>query len=180
MEVLTDAANRGEPYDVAILDMQMPGMDGIELARRIKADPTIAHTRLLFLTSMVQHGNGGARAAGIEAYLNKPVRQGKLRAALALVMGRTTEEASDEDHGVHLVTRHDVHEVTAQHKPHVLLAEDNPVNQKVSVGMLEKLGYRVDVAADGLQVLEALSRQEYSAILMDVQMPNMDGHEATR
>jgi CheY-like chemotaxis protein len=157
--------------------MQMPGMDGMQLARHISDDPSIAQTRLVLLTSIGQRGDSDdARRGGIEAYLTKPARQSELYDAIATVMG-TPEEAGEE--GAPLVTRHTLREMNTAHRPHLLLAEDNPVNQKVAARMLERLGYRVDVAQNGLEALEALERNRYAAVLMDVQMPEMDGHEAT-
>ena len=177
LEELREAARRGDPYGLAILDMQMPGMDGMQLAQHVSDDPAISPTRMVLLTSIGQRGDGDeARRAGIEAYLTKPVRQSELYDAIATVMG-TTEEAGEES--APLVTRHTLREMNTGHRPHLLLAEDNPVNQKVAARMLERLGYRVDVAQNGLEALEALSRTRYAAVLMDVQMPEMDGYEAT-
>ncbi len=177
IEELRAAVGRDEPYGLAILDMQMPGMDGIELAQRISDDPAIADVRMILLTSIGQRGDGdGARRAGVEAYLTKPVRQSELYDAIATVIG--SPDPAGED-GAPLVTRHTLREMSTEHRPHLLLAEDNPVNQKVAARMLERLGYRVDVAQNGLEALEALKRNRYAAVLMDVQMPGMDGHEAT-
>ncbi|HEV2742728.1 MAG TPA: response regulator, partial [Rubrobacter sp.] len=177
LEELRSAAREDAPYDLAILDMQMPGMDGIQLARRIGEDPSISPTRLVLLTSTGRRSDSDeARRAGIEAYLTKPVRQSELYDAIATVVG-ASGEAREED--APLVTRHTLREMNTAHRPHLLLAEDNPVNQKVAARMLEKLGYRVDVAGNGLEAVEALARNRYAAVLMDVQMPRMDGYEAT-
>jgi CheY-like chemotaxis protein len=177
LEELREAAREGAPYGLAILDMQMPGMDGMQLARHISHDPAIAPTRLVLLTSIGQRGDSDdARRAGIEAYLTKPARQSELYDAIATVMG-APETAGEDD--APLVTRHTLREMNTAHRPHLLLAEDNPVNQKVAARMLERLGYRVDVAHNGQEALEALERNSYAAVLMDVQMPGMDGHEAT-
>ena len=166
-----------EPYDVAILDMQMPDMDGLELARRIKADPSISGTRLILLTSVGERGDAyEARTAGIGAYLLKPVRQSDLHDAIAAVIG-ASEAPSEEE--TSLVTRHSLHEDRAAARARLLVAEDNPVNQKVAVRMLARLGYRADVAGNGLEAVEAVSRIPYHAVLMDVQMPEMDGYAAT-
>ncbi len=176
LETLRSAAQGGDPYDLAILDMQMPGMDGLQLARRIKADPTVSSIRLVLLTSMGQRADGEeARQSGIEAYLTKPVKQFELYNCLATVMGTKTTALEEQP-----VTRHSSHESRSASEGHVLLAEDNPVNQKVAMLMLEKLGYKVDVAFNGLEALEASSRVPYDAILMDVQMPTMDGYQATK
>jgi PAS domain S-box-containing protein len=178
LEELRLAAESAAPYDLAILDMQMPGMDGMELARRIKKDSDVSAARLVLLTSVGQRGEGEkARQAGIEAYLTKPVRQSEFYDALVTVMNATEEAHSREE--AQLVTRQSLRERRAVRRARVLVAEDNPVNQKVAARMLENLGYSVDVAEDGLGTLEAFSSTDYGAILMDVQMPKMDGYRAT-
>ena len=181
LEMLREAAGRGDPYDLAIVDLLMPGMDGIELAHTIKADPTIASTRLVLLTSMGLRGEAEkARQAGFSAYLTKPVRQSELYDTLVTVMGLPAEAASTPSRAhAPLVTRHNLREKRAVTRAPLLVAEDNAINQKVAVKMLERLGYRADVAADGFEAVEALSRVPYAAVLMDVQMPEMDGYEAT-
>ena len=179
LEKLRSAAGSGEPYDLAILDMQMPKMDGLELAHAIKQDPDISSTRLVLLTSMGQRGDGEeARKAGIEAYLTKPIRQVQLYDVLSMVMG-SSEAAPSPEGDRPLVTAHTLKEAEARTRARLLLVEDNEVNQKVAARTLEKLGYRVDVADDGEEAVEAVSRTDYAAIVMDVQMPNMDGYEAT-
>jgi PAS domain S-box-containing protein len=190
LEVLRKAVREGSPYDLAILDLQMPGMDGMELASKIKADPSIAPTKLILLTSMGLRGEAEqARRAGFAAYLTKPVRQSKLFDAMVNVMmdALPVEEQAEmgpADETPIVVARRgleggEARPVELPWRAHVLVAEDNQVNQKVAVRMLEKLGYRADVAANGLEAIEALSRIPYAAVLMDVQMPEMDGHEAT-
>ncbi|MGB3681619.1 MAG: PAS domain S-box protein [Rubrobacteraceae bacterium] len=175
LEALRSAAESGEPYDLALLDMQMPEVDGLELARSIKEDAAVSPTRLVMLTSIGRRGDAEeARKAGIEAYLTKPVRQSELYDSIQMVLGKSTGDFPEENR---LVTRHTIRE---QHSgPRLLLVEDNAVNQKVAVRTLEKLGYKADVAGDGLEALEALSRSTYAAVLMDCQMPKMDGYEAT-
>ena len=158
--------------------MQMPGMDGMQLACEIKGDPLVSSTRLILLTSVGHRGDGDeARRAGLEAYLTKPVRQSELRDVLVAVMD-SPGEASPEM-GDRRIARHTSREVQPGAHLHVLLAEDNAVNQSVAARMLEGLGYRVDVADDGLEALEAIERNRYAAVLMDVQMPGLDGHAAT-
>ena len=180
LEALRRGADRGESYDLAILDMQMPGMDGLQLAQAIKADPSISPVRLVMLTSVGERGDGEkARRAGIEAYLTKPVRQSELYDCLLTVVGEPADEVPVRERSVLLVTRHGLKEDKGSFRTHVLVAEDNPVNQKVAVKTLEKLGYRVDVVSNGAKALEALERVSYAAVLMDVQMPEMDGYEAT-
>lgn len=175
LEELRAASRAGDPYSLGILDMQMPEMDGLELARLIKRDPEISGVRLVLLTSVGRRGEGEeARDIGISAYLTKPVKQSELYDAIATVMGSDDGKPDESE----LVTRHSLRE-KRQRSRRVLLAEDNAVNQKVASKMLEKLGYQVDVASDGVEALDALSRTVYAAILMDVQMPNMSGYEAT-
>ncbi|HEX6709804.1 MAG TPA: response regulator [Rubrobacter sp.] len=182
LEMLRAAAQEDQSYDLAILDLHMPGMDGIELAHAIKEDPSIAATKLILLTSMGLRGEAEqARRVGFAAYLTKPVRQSKLYDAIATVVGSTAEAPSPAD--APLVDRRRAGEASTlarERLVRVLVAEDNQVNQRVAVRMLERLGYRADVAANGLEATEALSRIHYAAVLMDVQMPEMDGYSATR
>ena len=182
LEVLRSAAQNDALYDLAILDVHMPGMDGIELAHAIKDDPTLHATRLVLLTSMGEDIGEEARRAGADALLTKPVRQSQLYDSLATVMGaKLGEEVSAQSRrGSSEATPSALAQATDQARGNVLLAEDNPVNQKVALRMLEKLGYRADVAVNGLEALEALSRGFYEAVLMDVQMPEMDGYATTR
>jgi CheY-like chemotaxis protein len=172
---LCAAATAGTPYDLAIFDLQMTGgMDGLQLAHAVKAMPTTAGVRLILVTPLGQRGEGeAARAAGIQGYLTKPVRQGQLHESVLAVLG--LQAAQDGQ----LITRHTLDEARAQRRGHILLAEDNVVNQKVALGMLKKLGYRADVAHNGHEVVEALRRQPYALVLMDCQMPELDGFAAT-
>jgi CheY-like chemotaxis protein len=181
LEMLRAAVDTGEPYGVAVLDMQMPEMDGLDLARAIKNDPAIAPTRLMLLTSIGVEIREEARQAGVEAVLTKPVRQSQLYDALAPMVGlgddmpaarSSRENAPAAGHTTAVVEEPPT-------RGCVLLAEDNPVNQRVATRMLEKLGYRVDVAANGREALEAFAGAPYAAVLMDVQMPGVDGYEAT-
>ena len=162
----------GKSYDLAILDKQMSGMDGLELAHRIKADSTVASVKLVLLTYFNQRPDKGeVERAGIAATLCKPVRQSQLYNCLATLMGVSVETQLVNDRSL---------EPKAQWDIRALVAEDNVVNQKVAALMLEKLGCRVDIAANGLEVLEAVDRLPYDVIFMDCQMPEMDGYEATR
>ena len=170
---LVAAAGTANEFDVAILDFQMPGMNGLELAQSIRADERVSTTRLALLTSSGRRGDAGdAEAAGIEAFLTKPVRQSALFDALATLVG-----TDGPDDGAPLITRHTVAE--RRRRPHLLVVEDNIVNQKVAARTLENLGYRVDVAANGAEAVDATARISYAAVLMDCQMPEMDGYEAT-
>ncbi|MET0623874.1 MAG: response regulator [Pyrinomonadaceae bacterium] len=176
LEALRAAARRGEPYDLAVLDLMMPGMDGLELARAIKADPAIAATRLVMLTSFGQRGQSAtAREAGIEACLTKPVRQSPLFDCLATVMSQASPTPGPSS----LHAKPIMKETKAMSNKLILLAEDNVVNQKVAVRQLQKLGYRADSVANGREAVEALGRIAYDLVLMDCQMPEMDGYAAT-
>jgi two-component system, sensor histidine kinase and response regulator len=182
LKLLRAAAQKSEPYDLAILDLDMPGMDGIELAHNIKEDSSISSTRLMLLTSMGVRGEAEqARRSGFAAYLTKPVRQSELYDAIAAMMGLPDDLASVESPvDAPLVTRYGLKVTKTRLHARLLVAEDNVINQKVAAKTLEKLGYQTDVAANGLEALEALTRIPYAAVLMDVQMPEMDGYEATR
>ena len=174
---LRKACMEQRPYDLAMLDYHMPEMDGMELGRHIKAMPDLASTRLILLASVGQRGHRQqAEAAGFAAYLIKPVRQNQLFACLKTVMGMESAEMTNP---TTLVTRYRLAEREAQLRPHLLVAEDNLVNQKVIVPLLEKKGYRVDVVSNGREALEAHARTTYALILMDCQMPEMDGYEAS-
>jgi signal transduction histidine kinase/DNA-binding response OmpR family regulator len=187
------AAANDARFDVVLLDLQLPEIDGLELARQVKADPLLAQTHLVLLASFGQRGHAqAAQEAGLSAYLSKPIRKNELYECLATILGEQHREAPPSRdvsqsggeirgaQGVPLVTRHTLAEARAHARLRILVAEDNPANQKVAVHMLENLGYRADVAANGLETLDALSRISYAAVLMDCQMPEMDGYEATR
>ena len=175
---LREAAKRGEPYRVALLDMQMPGIDGETLGSLIKADPDLKATDLIMMTSMAQRGDAQrVKSAGFAGYLVKPVRQGHLQEVLSLTLGRKKYPSHIADAGI--VTRHTGAEARGRHS-RILLVEDNPTNQFVAVKILEKLGYHADVAAHGKDALAALRNGPYDVVLMDCQMPEMDGFEATR
>ncbi len=183
---LRAAAVEGGAYDFAIIDMQMPGMDGMELARAIKADPLLATTRLILLTSQGQRGDAKvSQMAGYAAYLTKPVQESQLYECLRAVATSSVPASPLAGQSAHclasasLITRHSLAEANARTTAKLLLAEDNVINQKVAVRMLEKLGYRVDVAANGKEVLDALARIDYAAVFMDCQMPELDGFAAT-
>jgi PAS domain S-box-containing protein len=161
-------------FVLAILDMQMPDMNGIMLAERIRQLPRWQTMPLILLTSMAIPGQAAqARAAHFSAYLPKPVRQAQLLFCVQEAMQLGTHREGQ------LLTVHTLAERLAAARPHVLLAEDNLVNQKVAVLMLERIGCRVDVVDNGLKALEAVAVHDYALILMDCQMPEMDGYTAT-
>ena len=183
------AAARGEPCDLALFDMPTPNVDAFELARLVKADPLLADTRLVLLTSLGHRGQAReAQEAGFAAYLTKPVRHAQLYGCLVTVMG---VPAATHDQGLNrlgsstkspLVTKYTLKEAQARARSQVLLVvEDRVVDQKVVVRMLEKLGYRADIATTGREALEVLANPHvhYAAVLMDWKMPGMDGLEVT-
>ena len=174
LESLRLAQREGRPYDLAILDHQMPDMDGMMLARTIKSDRALAAIPLVLLTSVSYRGCAGeAKDAGFSAFLIKPIRQSQLYDCIAGVMHLSVDSGPRR-----LITSDLLPEI--QTRARVLVAEDNVVNQKVASRMLEKLGCRVDVVANGLEAIEAIGRIGYHCVFMDCQMPEMDGFEATR
>jgi two-component system sensor histidine kinase/response regulator len=184
LEALREASAQGAAYDLAILDLMMPGMDGFELTRAIKSDPDLAGVCLVLLTSFGRRGHGkAAREAGVAAYLTKPVRQSQLYDCLTNVIGQAAGAPGSGVSSAHapskLLTGHALKEKKTMSNKLILLAEDNIVNRKVAVRQLLKLGYRADAVADGREALEALGRFPYDLVLMDCQMPEMDGYEAT-
>jgi signal transduction histidine kinase/DNA-binding response OmpR family regulator len=171
LAALRQAAAEGRPYDLAVLDMHMPGMDGLELARAIHADAALAGTRLLMLTSVGVDGEAEAlREAGVAAHLTKPVRQSELYNGIAEAMGRPRRAARRAEPAAPV----------SRVRGTVLLVEDNAVNQEVAREMLTSLGVDVHVAEDGEQALSVLENARYDLVLMDCQMPRLDGFEATR
>ncbi len=174
LESLRNAYRAGDPYRVVLLDMQMPSMDGEQTARAIKSDPAVKEVKIIILTSMGHRGDAARlEALGCSGYLLKPVKQQLLFDAILAVLGL------QEDRKASLVTRHSLAE---QRKLglRLLLAEDNSINQKLAIVLLQKVGYSVDAVETGVQALEKVQENQYSAVLMDVQMPEMDGLEATR
>lgn len=167
------------PYDLVVLDFQMPGMDGVALAHAIKADPALAAVKLILLTSIGQRGQGEqARQAGIDAYLTKPVHHAQLFSAVATVMGFALPQ--NDTLTPFLSSSPTATAPSPRNRPLILIVEDNIVNQKLAARLLEKMGYRADMAANGHEALDAVAGIPYAAVLMDCQMPEMDGFEATR
>src|SRR5439155_693744 len=160
--------------DLAILEAQMPDRDGFTVATAIRADRALAETRLLILTSAGQRGDGErCRQLGIQAYLTKPIARADLVEAVGTVLAGRASAPGAAD----LVTRHSIAE--SRHALRILLAEDNPVNQQVATAMLLKRGHQVDVVSNGREAVEAVAAEGYDVVLMDIQMPEMDGFEAT-
>src|SRR2546428_3476774 len=168
------AQQTGQPYRLAFLEVQLPDISGLDVARAITAEPALAAVRLILLTSVGTRRQGDeARRAGCAAQLAKPIRQAQLYDCLATVLGTDTAVAT------RLITRDILMHTPAQARARVLVAEDNVVNQRVATRLLEKLGCRVDVVANGLEAVAAYRRIPYGCIFMDCHMPELDGYEAT-
>jgi two-component system, sensor histidine kinase and response regulator len=177
LAILRQAVAEEAPYSVAIIDLQMPVLDGLTLIRKINADPQLGATRLILLIPFGRSFDAGElKAVNIAACCIKPVRQSALLDCLVQVLARSTTTGAtclDEPY-----LRSD--DFPKPRSERVLLAEDNVVNQEVALGNLRKLGYSADVVANGLEVLDALERKRYDIILMDCQMPELDGYKTTK
>ena len=171
LATLREAARSGNPFEVALLDLVMPGTNGIELAREVRADPSLSGTHLLLLSSDQRISRQDMAEVGIHASLGKPVREAELHDAL---LGVLTPRAPD---------LREMQEAAGAGGlgARVLVVEDNPVNQLVATGLLESLGCTADVAVDGVEAVERLTGQHgYDVVLMDCRMPRLDGYDATR
>jgi CheY-like chemotaxis protein len=162
----------GLAFDLAVLDMHMPGMDGLELARRIHAErPALP----LVLFSSLGRKEVGDTENLFAAYLHKPLRQSQLFDTLVNLLGGNVAERAAEAPKARAGA-----DMARTHPLRILLAEDNVVNQKLALRLLSQMGYRADVASNGIEAIESVQRQTYDVVLMDVQMPEMDGLEASR
>jgi signal transduction histidine kinase/CheY-like chemotaxis protein len=175
LEIVQRAAAAGREYDLVIVDVYMPGRDGFELATALRADPALAQARLMVVTAAGQPGDGRrCLEIGIGGYLTKPVSRLVLQeAAAAVLQGHMTDGKPDV-----VVTKHSIQEARRQLR--VLLAEDNLVNQQVATAMLQKRGHEVAVVENGRLAVDAIQRQDYDVVLMDIEMPVLDGIAATR
>jgi len=173
LKELEIAKSAGRPYELILSDGRMPEMDGFELAEHIKKDPKVVGGTVMMLTSSGQLGDAArCRELGISAYLMKPVRPQELQEALCSVLAKGARARSE------VVTRHSLRE--GRNRSRVLLAEDNAVNRVLAVRLLERRGFVVATAADGREALAALEKESFDVVLMDIQMPEMDGFEATK
>jgi len=174
LRILHESQGAAAPFQVAVLDMQMPGMDGMQLAQAIRADPAFAGVRLVLLTSIGHQGGiQSLREAGFSAWMTKPVRQSELFNCLVKVLAGTAPGPAN-------VLSPPLPVFRSLGARNILLVEDNAVNRMVAVGMMTKMGLLVEVAENGAAAVEAVQRSRPDLILMDVQMPVMDGYEATR
>lgn len=183
LNVLTRSSGDRSRFDLALLDVDGEATSGIDLARTIKSRDEGVGIPLILLTSVGRRGDArAAKEAGLAAYLTKPVREQQLYECLLTVM--TPRPASSAEVGMGaplpLITRHTLAETKAKVDLRILLAEDNLINQKVAARLFQRMGYRLDVVANGREALEALTRIHYDLVFMDCQMPEMDGFETTR
>jgi signal transduction histidine kinase/DNA-binding response OmpR family regulator len=176
LAALSEAARSAEPYALVLTDMRMPGMHGFELVQRIRKRPELSAATIMMLTSVGHRGDANrCKELGVSAYLLKPLRQTELREAISRVLEKSRQEQTSQ-----LITRFSLHDVRAQsHGLRVLVAEDNAVNQRLIMRLLEKRGHHVKVAANGREALAVLEKSAFDLVLMDVQMPDMDGLDAT-
>ncbi|ULA61426.1 MAG: Histidine kinase [Nitrospira sp.] len=177
------AAAAQKPFDFALIELHLPDKDGFETATLLKHNPATSAIRVVILTTVGRRGDGGtARALGISAYLTKPLRHTQLLECFCQLLDVAQTDAAPDTASTGappLVTRHTLSQAPTAATTRLLLAEDNPVNQKVACKMLEKLGYRVDIASNGQEAVAAHERMRYPLIFMDCQMPEVDGFEAT-
>ncbi|MBN1908043.1 MAG: response regulator [Deltaproteobacteria bacterium] len=177
IKLLNAVSKVGAPYDLIITDMQMPGTDGIELGRKVKAEPLLKNTRMIMLTSRGIRGDYTAmKRIGFDGYLIKPIGRNHLFDCIVTVLSRDTSMVSQ--HEQPLVTRHTLSDDRVK-KVKILLAEDNIINQKLALRLLEKFGFQADAVANGEEAVKALELINYDIVLMDIQMPVMDGYRAT-
>ena len=168
---LTGAAERGRPYDLVIIETNLPDDDGFGLAGRIRAEASLGAPKLIMISSTGRPGDGArAKKAGLDAYLHRPISRRELVAAARTTLGQTGPGP--------LITRHTIKE--RPDRLRILAAEDNPVNQKLITSLLNKRGHSVRLAANGRQAVEAAAEERFDLILMDVQMPELDGLGAAR
>jgi len=183
LQKLRQGAISGNPYDLALLDVQMPGMDGATLGQQIKADPTLAPTHLIMMMDSVNLAGGGHRAVelGFSAYLIKPVKQSRLLDCFLSIASGSF--AHPENSGMLFQAASSDSPppaLTGESSLKILLVEDNTVNQKVTLKQLNSLGFKADLATNGQEAIEAIAQIDYDIVLMDCQMPILDGYKATR
>jgi len=167
------ASASGTPYRLILLDVQMPELDGFDVARIIKNAPAGKDVKIIILSSIGKRGDSHrCKEIGISGYLPKPIKQSDLFDAILMTMGLSSEETPT------VITRHKIYE--ERESFNILLAEDNLVNQTLAGRLLEKRGHRVTLASNGIEAVEAFKKGDFDLILMDIQMPGMDGFEATR
>jgi PAS domain S-box-containing protein len=187
---MRQAAENGKPFDLAVIDMNLPDWEGFALAKRIKTGRLFEHTQIILTTAYGQRGDAAAaRQIGVSGYLTKPIRGAQIFDYLVTVLSEKEQNLKNVNkNSLQLITRHSLREAKAHaDKPffdktnlRLLVVEDNEVNRRVITKQLEQVGIRPDIAEDGIEALEKIDTAEYQLILMDCQMPRLDGYEATR
>ena len=180
LKMLSQAIDRGEPFDVALVDYRMPGMDGLEFAEKVQEDSSLEQTNMVLLTSLGQRGEASkSRDTGFSGYLTKPVRLSELVDCIRMVMGEE-QRVGDSKEGpkTGFVTRHQLHE-ELRDRLRILVVEDNEINRLLVMALLEDTKSWIDIANDGMEAVQAFEPEKYDLILMDCQMPRMSGYEAT-
>ena len=173
INLFNKASSSGTPYLLILLDMQMPELDGFDVAKIIKDTPSGKDVKIIMLSSIGQRGDSDrCKAVGISGYLHKPIKQSDLFDAIMMTMGLRSEETPT------VITHHKVYE--ERESFNILLAEDNLINQTLAINLLETRGHRVTLASNGIEAVVAFKKGDFDLILMDIQMPEMDGFEATR
>jgi CheY-like chemotaxis protein/HPt (histidine-containing phosphotransfer) domain-containing protein len=173
MQALLDANAQGRPFPLVLLDANMPGMDGFEVARRIRDDATLGSATIMMLSSSGHFDESNkCREAGIATHLTKPVDQRELLSAIARIVAHEPGQRASLPSSM-------LPSELPERRLHILVAEDNVVNQRLAASLLARRGHKVTIAADGRQALAAIGRERFDVVLMDVQMPEMGGFEAT-
>ncbi|MCD4653692.1 response regulator [bacterium] len=177
LEILREAVRKNDPFDLAVIDMFMPGIDGLNLGKQIKNDPILKNTSLMLMTSLIKRIDTELiKQSGFDSYLPKPVKQSELFDNLSvLLQGSVNTETGDDNQ---LVSRHTMGD-ERKREIRLLLVEDNKINQKVAISILKKMGFAADIAENGLEAIHVLKKKKYDMVFMDCQMPEMDGYEAT-
>jgi PAS domain S-box-containing protein len=171
---LNKAKKAKKPFSILIIDAQMPRMDGFTLTEKIKDDPEYQGVQVMMLTSAGVRGDAArCRKLGIAAYMTKPIKQSELLNTITLIIGKKLEKQK-----MPLITKYSIRE--AKKRLHILVAEDNIINQKLAAHILQKYGYSASLASNGQEALDAIKKENFDLILMDVQMPKMDGLQATK
>ncbi|MBT8370058.1 MAG: response regulator, partial [Deltaproteobacteria bacterium] len=179
LEALEVSAKENQPFDLVLTDAQMPDMDGFELSQRIKGNTLISKTAIILLTSMGMRGDAArCREIEIAGFLVKPIKRSELFDAIRTVLA--LENSDVEQRTASVVTRHSIREKRQKQGVRILLAEDNELNQKMAVRLLEKLGHSVAVVGNGKEAIKLIGQRDFDVVLMDVQMPVMDGFAATQ
>ena len=173
LSLMNAVAKVNAPFDAVILDMRMPGMDGAEIGKKIKNDSRLKDTTMIMLTSQGLRGDATRmKKIGFAAYLTKPIRRSQFYDCLVNVLGN--KQLKPQKKRSQIITKYSLSDERIGNT-RILLVEDNIVNQKLALRMIEKFGFQADVAANGKEALRALERFKYDVVLMDIQMPEMDG-----